>query len=104
MKANATSNRLTAKTSLAQQVAEDLLSKKIDDAIYTSSTPAAAYDFNLSTAAVDDAVIAGAGTYHATYATLINTPGTNITTITITITTVPTDGNPLTLTCYKRTI
>lgn len=103
MKANTISNRLSAKTSLAQQVAEEMLSRKIDDPIITTTSPATVYDLD-NFLAGNDIVIDGAGTFHATYSTVINTPSANVTQIIITITTVPNDGNPLSITCYKRTI
>lgn len=106
MKANTTSNRLTTKTSLAQQVAEGLLSKKIDDAIYTTSQAYPKYyDFELNNISeVVKKITIDKANYIAIFSTLVNTPAANITTITIEIKTDPPDGNPLTLTCFKRTI
>lgn len=109
IKSDSTANRLTAKASLAQQVMEDLLSRRIDDPDITSSVTKIS---NLnSTGSNNDIVIQGAGTFHAKYSTSINTPPdpnntteTNITQIVITITSVPDDHNPFTITCYKRAI
>jgi prepilin-type N-terminal cleavage/methylation domain-containing protein len=70
--ANIIANKLSAATSIAQQVMEDLTSRKIDDPIYTSTFTNITYNFNpnpLGTPAFNIAV-PGAGTYSATYSTV----------------------------------
>lgn len=98
---NRKGNRLSVKTALGQQVMEELLSRKVDNPAITT-TASNAYDLNGVNTAGNDITIQGGGTFRAAFDTTIDAPVTGVTTIRITITSVPEDGNPLTLTCYKR--
>lgn len=87
MKANTTSNRLTTKTALAQQMAEDLLSRKIIDPAATGSSdyPASGPPYTYRT------------TYFPcfpNYTTLICTK--------IVVSAVPDDGIPLKTKIYRN--
>lgn len=103
IQSNSIANKLTTKASLAQQVMEDLLSKKIDDDFFASSATNAVYDLEPASPG-NNIIINGAGTFHAEYSTLINTPQADITELVITITSVPADSKPFSITCYKRTL
>src|SRR5665647_1100384 len=68
MKANTSSNRLTTKTELAQQMVEDLLSMKVDEVV--SICPSTLTDYNLNmtgpvTGNANYLTVSGAGTYNA---------------------------------------
>lgn len=101
LQSNTIANRLTAKASLAQQVMEELLSRKIDDELFASSVSDRVYDLDPATPG-NDIVIEGAGTFHAEYSTAINTPQTDITEIKVKITSGTNDTTPFVTTCYKR--
>lgn len=106
LNANTISNKLTTKTALAQQVMEDILSRKVNDLDtsdpITHTTAVTTYDLNGSSTAGTDISIASGGVYHATYATVIDTPLAGTTRIVVTVSKVPDDGNPSTLTSYRR--
>jgi Tfp pilus assembly protein PilV len=116
LKSDSIANRLTAKVSLAQQVMEELLSRKSDDPVFTTAVTEQIFNLNGS-GTNNDIAIQGAGTFHAVYsispdtppatppATLaVTRPGSNVTRIVITITSVPADSSPFSMTCYKRTL
>lgn len=107
MNSDTIANRLTAKAALAQQVMEELLSRKADDSDISNAAVDKVFDLNGS-APGNDINIQGAGTFTAVYTTSPGTPIAGITQIDIKITSVFNNGrpdiNPLSVTCYKRTI
>lgn len=99
MNANTHANRLTTKTALAQQVIEDILSVSPDNQPeLRTSTAGSVYKLD---GANNDITFDGAGTFHASFSTIINTPVENVTQITITVSSVPDDGTPLRTTAYR---
>ena len=93
IKANATANRLTTKTALAQQMMEDLLSQ----ATLPVPVSNAVYNLNM-TGSNNDFSAAGAGTYHATYST---TQVSTLVRVDIAVSSVPDDGTPLRTSAYR---
>lgn len=94
MNANSHANRLTTKTTLAQQMMEDLLSQK-DITVPASNV---VYNLNL-TGTNNDLTAPGSGTYHATYSTTQLSP--SLIRINITVASVPDDGTPLIASTYR---
>lgn len=94
MNANSHANRLTTKTSLAQQMMEDLLSQKELPVPATN----AVYNLNL-TGSNNDLSAEGAGTYHATYSTRQSSP--SMIRIDVQVTSVPDDSRPFRSTAYR---
>lgn len=94
MNANSHANRLTTKTSLAQQMMEDLLSQK-DITVPASNV---VYNLNL-TGSNNDLTAPGGGTFHATYSTIQLSP--SLIRINITVSSVPDDGSPLITSTYR---
>jgi prepilin-type N-terminal cleavage/methylation domain-containing protein len=93
MKANTTSNRLTTKTALAQQMVEDLLSMKSSDVVGICPTALTDYNLNMTgavTGAANYLPVPGSGTYSAKCS---STQLTALLQIKIVVSTVPNDGN-----------
>jgi type IV pilus assembly protein PilV len=85
MNANTHANILTTKTALAQQVTEDLLSVSPDNQPeLRTSTANTVYRLD-RVKGTDDITFEGAGTFHAVFSTVINTPMENVTQILITV-------------------
>ena len=111
MNANKVSNRLTVATTLAQEVAEDMLSWSITDPRLTSAitmpaSTAPNYTFiDPSTGTASTLIkISGAGTYSACYATTPNNPVNGNTKIDIKVSYLSgsTPNDLVTYTVYKR--
>ena len=101
IKANSHANILTTKTALAQQVTEDLLSVSPDNRPELRTTTTNTVYRLDRVKGTDNIQLEGAGTFHAIFSTLINTPVENVTQIAITISTVPPDSSPLQTTVYR---
>lgn len=94
MNANSHANRLTTKTSLAQQMLEDLLSQQGLPVPATN----AVYDLDLN-ASTNDLSAEGAGTYHATYTT--RQSSSSMIRIDVEVSSVPDDKRPFRSTAYR---
>jgi type IV pilus assembly protein PilV len=103
--ANSIANRLSAATSIAQQVMEDLIARPIDDPLLNSTNTNINYNFNLNpmTAPVFSIIVPGAGTYSATYSTAVNNPTSGVTRLDIIVTGDTATGRRVALTTYVRT-
>ncbi len=106
IKSNSIANRLSAANALAQEVMDDMMSWDISDTRVNTATTDAVYDLNGPNNAGTDITVNGAGTFRATYTTVLNTPVTGTTQITVSIFKVisgTADTTPLTtLTGCKR--
>jgi hypothetical protein len=105
MHSNSIANKLSAATSIAQQVMEDLTARKIDDPLLNSTNANINYNFNLNpmAAAVYSITVPGAGTYSATYSTTVNNPTAGVTKLDIIVTGDAATGRRVALTTYVRT-
>jgi len=107
MKANANANQLSTKTALAQQIAEELLSRAYDgfpDCSADTVDPNIYYNLNLSGTVSGSAnylTIAGSGTYKANCAKKTVTGSPGYWQIDIVVSSVPDDGIPLRSTVYR---
>ncbi len=103
MKANTRANQLTAKTALAQQMVEDLLSMNSSDVISVCPSGPSFTDYNLNmtgtvSGTANYLTIPGSGTYKAQcFSDSTVTPLS----ISVKVYTVPDDGVPVTMTVYR---
>ncbi len=97
MTANATAQRMTSGSALAQSVLEDMMARESTDAVFTTAATGAAYDLDRQTAATTQTI--NGVTYTATYSIAINTPVTNVAQVDIS---VVGGGRTFTLTSFKR--
>jgi len=101
---NSIANRLSAATSIAQQIMEDLTARAIDDPLLNSTNSNISYNFNLNsmTAPVFSITVPNAGTYTATYSTAANNPTSGVTRLDITVTGDAATGRSVALTTFVR--
>ena len=104
IQSNSIANRLSAATSIAQQVMEDLSARPIDDPLLNSTNSNINYNFNANplTTPVFSITVPGAGTYSATYSTAVNNPTTGVTKIDIIVTGDAATGRRVALTTFVR--
>jgi len=101
---NSIANRLSAATSIAQQIMEDLTARAIDDPLLNSTNSNISYNFNLNsmTAPVFSITVPNAGTYTAQYSTAVNNPTSGVTRLDITVTGDAATGRSVALTTFVR--
>ena len=104
IQSNSIANRLSAATSIAQQVMEDLSARPIDDPLLNSTNSNINYNFNANpmTTPVFSITVPGGGTYSATYSTAVNNPTTGVTRIDIIVTGDAATGRRVALTTFVR--
>jgi type IV pilus assembly protein PilV len=106
IKSNSIANRLSAATALAQEAMDDILAWDIADHRVNTTATNTSYDLNGPDKAGTDITITGAGTFRASYSTIIDKPAIGTTLVSISIFRVingTPEATPLaTLTGYKR--
>ena len=102
---NSIANRLSAATSIAQQIMEELTARRIDDPILNSTNTNINYNFNLNpmTTPVYSITVPNAGTYSATYSTSPNNPTAGVTRLDIVVTGDAVTGRRVALSTFVRT-
>ena len=102
---NSIANRLSAATSIAQQIMEELTARRIDDPILNSTNTNINYNFNLNpmTTPVYSITVPNAGTYSATYSTSPNNPTVGVTRLDIVVTGDAVTGRRVALSTFVRT-
>lgn len=90
IRGNKFSGRLAYMTATAQEVMEGFMARSGDDAIFNST---------VSNVAAKTITAQGVGTVNATYSINVDTPVTNVVTITVTVTA---GGRTISLTSFKR--
>lgn len=96
IRTNGTANTLTAATVVAEGAMEDILSRQVDDPIFSSSTSTPDPVWGGMT------TLTGAGSFKTTYAVALNYNGvSNVARVTVTVTGA---GRTVSLVGFKRTI
>ena len=105
IQSNSIANKLSAATSIAQQIMEDLAARPIDDPLLNSTNANINYNFNLNpmTTPVFSITVPNAGTYSATYSTAANNPTAGVTRLDIVVTGDAATGRRVALTTFVRT-
>jgi type IV pilus assembly protein PilV len=105
IQSNSIANKLSAATSIAQQVMEELTARSVDDPLLNSTNTNINYNFNVNpmTSPVFSIIVPGAGTYSATYSTAINNPTSGVTRLDIIVTGDSATGRRVALTTFVRT-
>jgi len=101
IKANSSSNTLSVVGAVAQRVTEEILSNDATDPLFQSPAADAVWDLDPDTAAIT-LVVAGAGTYSATYTLTTDDPVANVSRIVVVVN--GPNGRTATLTSFKRAI
>ena len=106
IRSNSIANRLSSANALAQEVMDDVMSWDVADSRVNTATADAVYDLNGPNNAGTDITVTGAGTFRASYTTVLNTPVAGTTQVTVNVYRVingVADARPLTtLTGCKR--
>ena len=102
---NSIANKLSAATSIAQQIMEDIAARPMDDPLLNSTNTNINYNFNLNpmTTPVFSIAVPNAGTYSATYSTAINNPTSGVTKLDIFVIWDAATGRKIALTTFVRT-
>ncbi|HTP05650.1 MAG TPA: prepilin-type N-terminal cleavage/methylation domain-containing protein [Nitrospirota bacterium] len=105
IQSNSIANRLSAATSIAQQIMEDFAARPIDDPLLNSTNTNINYNFNVNTMTtpVFSITVPNAGTYSATYSTSVNNPTSGVTRLDIVVTGDAATGRQVALTTFVRT-
>ena len=105
IQSNSIANKLSAATSIAQQIMEDLAARPIDDPLLNSTNANINYNFNINpmTTPVFSITVPNAGTYSATYSTAANNPTSGVTRLDIVVTGDAATGRRVALTTFVRT-
>jgi len=105
MSANLKASRFSAASNLGQAALEDILAKKIDDPIFSSSSTNVIYDLAPNNAATS-ITITGAGTFSATYSITLGTSVNSICAgnVMVVVTVNGPSITPVTFSSFKRVI